>query len=257
VTLPENRDVWAPYDAKNDLLADWKTINRAMAENPPPEKDRPLLDVFATVGIGPGLTEMLEKLEPASKRGLARAAGRGRAMVEAMLAAGVANRASNGWIYGPETSGRQGAVDNDFRGRAICSIGGIICNDAAEALYFVAFTDVDGKALDGSNRYILRFEKGGMPQVSEFWSLTMYNLAHNLVDNPINRYAIRDRMPLKHEPDGSLILYLQATSPGADKESNWLPSPNQGGFIISLRTYGPSKATIEGKWPAPTVAIAK
>jgi hypothetical protein len=27
----------------------------------------------------------------------------------------------------------------------------------------------------------------------------MYNLAHNLVDNPLNRYAIRDRMPLKHE----------------------------------------------------------
>jgi hypothetical protein len=86
------------------------------------------------------------------------------------------------------------------RGRAVCSIGGIICNDADEALYFVAFTDVDGKIFDGSNRYILRFEKGGMPQVNEFWSLTMYDPAHNLVDNPINRYAIRDRMPLKQEP---------------------------------------------------------
>jgi hypothetical protein len=256
VKLPENRDVWAPYEAKSDPLADWKTINRAMAENPPLEKDRALLDVFATVGIGPGLTETLEKLDPASKRGLARAAAGGWAMVEAMLASGAANRSSNGWIFGPKASGRQGAVDNDFRGRAVCSIGGIICNDADEALYFVAFTDVDGKMFDGSNRYILRFEKGGMPQVNEFWSLTMYDPAHNLVDNPINRYAIRDRMPLKQEPDGSTIIYLQPTSPGADKESNWLPTPKQGQFTISLRTYGPSKATVEGNWRPPTVQRA-
>jgi hypothetical protein len=256
-TLPENRDAWAPYDAKTDPLADWKSINRAMAENPPLEKDRALLDVFATVGIGPGLTETLETLDPASKRGLARAAAGGWAMIEAMLAAGAANRSSNGWIFAPETSGRQGAVDNDFRGRAICSIGGIICNDAAEALYFVAFTDAGGSPLDGANRYTLRFDRGGLPQVSEFWSLTMYNPAHNLVDNPINRYAIRDRMPLKREPDGSLILYLQPTSPGADKESNWLPTPNQGSFNMALRTYGPSQAIVKGEWRPPTVERVK
>ena len=31
----ENPDVWQPPDANNDPLADWKTMNRAMAENPP------------------------------------------------------------------------------------------------------------------------------------------------------------------------------------------------------------------------------
>ena len=128
-----------------------------------------------------------------------------------------------------------------------------ICNDAAEALYFVAFTDVDGKLFDGSDRYTLRFEKGGMPQVNEFWSLTMYDPAHNLVDNPINRYAIRDRMPLKQEPDGSTIIYLQSASPGADKEANWLPAPKKGPFSVSLRTYGPSKETVEGNWRPPTI----
>ena len=92
-----------------------------------------------------------------------------------------------------------------------------------------------------------------MPQVREFWSLTMYDQAHNLVDNPINRYAIRDRMPLKRESDGSMILYLQPDSPGPDKESNWLPSPKAGAFNIALRTYGPSDATVKGNWRPPTV----
>ena len=120
--------------------------------------------------------------------------------------AGVSNRIVNGWLFPPpSTLGRQGAVDDDFRGRAICSIGGIICNDATEAVYIVAFTDVDGQKLDGANRYTMRFEKGALPPANEFWSLTVYDPAHNLVDNPINRYAIRDRTPgVKQEADGSL-----------------------------------------------------
>jgi hypothetical protein len=202
-TLPEDRDVWAPFDRKADPLADWKTIDRAMAENPPVAKDKQLLEMFATVGIGPGLAGDLDKLDPASKRGLARASAAGWAMIEGMLATGVSNKIINGWLLPPPTLGRQGAVDDDFRGRAVCSIGGIICNDAAEAVYIVAFTDVDGKPLDGGNRYTLRFERGGLPPAKEFWSLTMYDPAHNLVNNPINRYAIRDRTPgIKHESDG-------------------------------------------------------
>ena len=107
--------------------------------------------------------------------------------------------------FPPPTLGATGAVDDDFRGRAICSIGGIICNDATEAVYIVAFADVDGQKLDGANRYTMRFEKGALPPANEFWSLTMYDPAHNLVDNPINRFAIRDRTPgVKQEADGSL-----------------------------------------------------
>jgi hypothetical protein len=68
-----------------------------MAENPPPAMDKQLLEMFATVGIGPGLTDSLEKLDEASQRGLAHAAADGRPMVEAMVAAGIVNKAANGW----------------------------------------------------------------------------------------------------------------------------------------------------------------
>jgi len=53
-------------------------------------------------------------------------------------------------------------------------------HDAPEAVYLVAVTDVDGKPLDGSRRYTLRFETSALPQVNEFWSLTMYDPKHNL-----------------------------------------------------------------------------
>jgi hypothetical protein len=60
---------------------------------------------------------------------------------------------------------------------------------------------------------------------------------------------------VKLEPDGSLFPYLQPTSPGADKQSTWLPAPKQGRFIIPLRTYGPSKTTIDGNWRPPSVIM--
>jgi len=254
VKLPENRNLWPPFDSKGDPLADWKTINRAMAENPPVEKDKQLLEMFATVGIGPGLTDQLTKLDDASKRGLARAAEGGRAMVEGMMEAGVGNKIVNGWLYPPLNLGRLGVLSDEFRSRAIGAAGGIICQDAAEAVYIIAFTDSDGLPLDGVNRYTLRFEKGGLPQVHEFWSLTMYGADHNLVDNPISRYAIRDRtLGIKVDTDGSITLYLQSSSPGKDKESNWLPTPKQGSFNMALRAYVPGDQIIKQTWKPPTV----
>jgi len=39
-------------------------------------------------------------------------------------------------------------------------------------------------------------------------------------------------------------LYLQTTSPGEDKESNWLPAPN-GPFYLLLRNYAPVPEAVE------------
>ncbi|WP_428841137.1 DUF1214 domain-containing protein [Bradyrhizobium pachyrhizi] len=49
---------------------------------------------------------------------------------------------------------------------------------------------------------------------------------------------VRLRDNPKFNPDGSLTLYFQNESPGADKESNWLPAP-KGDFVLMLRMYWP------------------
>ena len=61
---------------------------------------------------------------------------------------------------------------------------------------------------------------------------------------------------VKYNADGSLTLYASAKSPGADKESNWLPAPD-GTFSLYMRTYWSDKAILDGKWMPPEVEKVK
>src|SRR5208337_3686983 len=57
------------------------------------------------------------------------------------------------------------------------------------------------------------------------------------------------------DADGSVDLYLQAESPGPDKEANWLPAP-KGKFIPMLRLYWPNDtppSILDGSWTPPPV----
>jgi hypothetical protein len=80
----------------------------------------------------------------------------------------------------------------------------------------------------------------------------MYNAQQFFVENPIDRYAIGDRDKLKTNADGSLDVYIQQTSPGKDKESNWLPAP-AGPFNVILRMYWPKDAAATGAWTPPPI----
>ena len=77
--------------------------------------------------------------------------------------------------------------------------------------------------------------------MNAFWSLTMYDgKTQLLIENPINRYLINSPMlpDMKTNADGSLTLYIQNKSPGADKEANWLPAPNDTIYLV-MRLYWP------------------
>ena len=119
------------------------------------------------------------------------------------------------------------------------------------------FLDGTSQPLDGAKRYVLRFAANQLPKVNAFWSLTMYGEDANLVDNPVNRYSIGDRTPdLQRDADGGLTLYVQAESPGKDKESNWLPAP-KANFYVVLRAYMPGEELVKQTWPPPPLTAVK
>ncbi len=246
--VPENHDVLVPYNPKTDPLADWKTINRAMIKNPALQQHAVLLDMFKTIGIGPGID--IDKLDQATKKGLARASIDGMKMLQAISITGDDYPKVNGWSIPPKTMGRA-MINNDFNTIALQCLGGIISHDPEEAIYLNTHADVNGTVLNGANKYTIHFEPNQLPDVKYFWSLTMYDTTNNLVHNPINRWSIGSlASKFKLANDGSLTLYIQKDSPGADKEDNWLPSPAED-FWVVFRLYGPSKKIIDQTWKMP------
>ena len=116
----------------------------------------------------------------------------------------------------------------------------------------LAGNDAEGKPLDGASNYVIHFDKNDIPPVEAFWSVTLYDNDGFQVANPLNRFAVSSWMPFHYNPDGSLDLYFQNESPGADKEANWLPAP-RGPFNLTMRLYAPKSAALTGKWNPPPV----
>ena len=139
--------------------------------------------------------------------------------------------------------------------RALITAIGLGANRPQDAIYPTSLKDAKDAEYDGSHRYVMRFKNGVTPPVQGFWSLTMYDDQYFFVSNPLNRYSISPRQNLKAGTDGSIELYIQNESPGADKESNWLPAP-KGKFVLMLRTYWPNEndpSIIDGTWEIPAV----
>lgn len=160
---------------------------------------------------------------------------------------------TNGWLYFTEGVGNW---STNYELRGMGNLLGPGWNRAQDAVYPIAMKDENGDAYDGSKyNYVMHFDKGGLPPVDGFWSLTMYDNDLFFVPNAIDRYNVSQDDTFITNPDGSVDLYLQADSPGADKEANWLPAP-RGEFKLVLRVYGPSKeqpSILDGSWEPPPV----
>ena len=212
---------------------------------------------LARIGIGPGKTLNFKDLSPADTLEVALGMKEGDRKVDEAVAN--VGKAINGWRVG-SIPGDSAHYNGDWLKRAVAAKAGIYGNDAEEAMYPLTRIDGDGQTLDGSkNNYTLTFSSGQQPSVNAFWSLTIYDgKTQLLIENPINRYLVNSSMlpGMKTNADGSLTLYIQNKSPGADKESNWLPAPN-GPIYLVMRLYWPKTAQPsilppgEGTWQPP------
>ena len=214
---------------------------------PPHLTDEPILAQMKRIGIERGKSFDIEKLDPAIKAGLETAPADGlKLMVWKVQSLA---RVVNGWSMNTDTMGVYG---NYYLKRAIITQLGLGANLPEDAIYPINLADDTGKPLDGANAYVLHFEKGATPPVNAFWSITLYDAEGYQVANGLNRFAVSSWMPFKYDSDGSLDLYFQNTSPGVDKEANWLPSP-KGPFNLTMRLYAPKSDALTGKWNPPPV----
>jgi hypothetical protein len=234
-------------------------LDFALQFAPAQENEKEIRAQLATIGVGPGKTFNFKDLPLEQKLEV----GLGMKEGERKVDEGVANagKAINGWRVSG-LPGDSAHYNGDWLKRAVAAKAGIYGNSPEEATYPLTRIDSDGQTLDGSkNNYALTFPAGQQPPVNAFWSLTMYDgKTQLLIENPINRYLINSPMlpGMKTNSDGSLTLYIQNKSPGADKESNWLPAPN-GPIYLVMRLYWPKTEPPsilppdEGTWQPPGV----
>lgn len=249
---PEVRDVLVPFPP-TESLADFRTMNAAMRENPPPAHDEALMRQFAQVGLGPLAQVALDNLDAATRRGLARALEDGPKLLANVALAGGNTKVVNNWFYGDRNWGRMAAA-GDLLGRASPQcFSGILEHWIEQSTKLRTFVDADGASLTGENRYVLRLAKDELPKARAFWSITLYDERFNMVDNPIKRYAIGSLSEgLIYNADGSLDIWMQHEPPAPDRQSNWLPTP-KGEFNLFLRTYLPAEEVMNQSYAPPFV----
>ncbi len=237
-----------PEDPFNHFIV----ANLALTENPPPRSEKPLIQEFQKICVGPGQIFDPKRFSDTERGEILFGIEQAKEELKAFYSQPL--RSKTGWVILDPDLGRYGTK---YTLRAFAAAYAFAGLTREEAMYFTTNIDVDRKRLHGRNRYVLHFVKEELPPVDAFWSLTMYSVEKDmrnfLVWNPINRYSVGDRTKgLKYNEDGSLDIYIQHDFPEQDKESNWLPAPADV-FLLALRAYQPRKELLEGKYLIPPI----
>jgi hypothetical protein len=232
-----------PYDVAKARSRDFIGYLNFLLQftQPPDSSEVALMQRFSKIGIAPGQPFDADKLSPEMRAAI----DAGVKDAQAALAEKAKVTLSSNGLFGSRAD-----LKNDYLTRAVAAEKGLYGNSLVEAWY-------GGYVGDGRKPSVIRFPAGQLPPAKFFWSMTLYTLPDRfLYANPLQRYSIGDRTPgLTYDADGSLTLYVGHTSPGADKESNWLPAP-AGPYSAVGRIYGPGEAAMNGSWKLPQLTPA-
>lgn len=238
-----------------DGAAYFRTVAELLKTNPPAAADAPMVQTLAKLGIVPGQDFDAAKLDSAVAAAVSDAPKAAQAKIMGWAKAGVTagdNTFQNGWLFTTKT----GTYGTNYLQRAYVTAIGLGANLPQDAVYPTSEGPSQGVKYNGANKYVVHFDKGQLPPVQGFWSLTMYDANYFFVDNPLNRYTLSQRDQLTANPDGSVDLLIQADPPSST--ANWLPAP-KGDFVLMLRMYWPQEtppSILDGTWKVPPVTQA-
>ncbi|MCE0522429.1 MAG: DUF1254 domain-containing protein [Methylacidiphilales bacterium] len=247
-------------DQVNALSTDeyFNLLAKLMKDNPPAAADAPILKKMAKLGIVPGQPFDGGKFGPLAKEAFDTVPKIANDKIMLWLQEGILtgdSKLENGWVFTTKT----GLYGVNYIQRALVTAIGLGANRPQDAVYPTSEGPSILSSYSGEKKYVMHFDKGQLPPVQGFWSLTMYDKDYFFVPNPINRQSISARQDLKPNADGSVDLYIQNESPGADKESNWLPAPKDK-FILMMRLYWPDEkapSILDGSWVIPPVKVVE
>lgn len=218
-------------------------LNSLLVDNPPYDYDAPVMERFAPLGIGPGMTFDIGRFGEAVRSEMATFGQTDPVETGALFAA-------QGQTY--ESRKISGRFGTDYWQRYVLVFGGLGGNLMEDAMYFWLSADTEGAPLTGPQRYVVRFAPSQVPKTKAFWSLTLYNMDFYLPQGlALNRHVLGSNSGLVFADDGSLEILVQSDNPGAEREANWLPSPAEGDFFMILRVYWPGEEFLSGSWIQP------
>ncbi|OWT74988.1 MULTISPECIES: DUF1254 domain-containing protein [unclassified Achromobacter] len=218
----------------------------------PHDNDTPILQRLRRIGIEPGSRFEFKRLPAVLQTAIEQGVQAGQAQVRSPPEP----RAGNVGLIMPLK--RRGSYGTDYALRARSMRPGYspapwVAPLSDDMVQVRADTDTDGRLLDGTFRYEIRFERKQLPPVQSSWSITLYNDRDELLDNLGNRHAVRMRDKINVEEDGTATIYLQYEQPLAERTRNWLPAPQSGHFSLVMRLYWPQDAAVEGTWKPPQI----
>lgn len=218
-----------------------------LAVNAPMPGDATMLQKIRALGIVAGQPFVTTVLEPDTARAIQEGATKALSRI-ADQARGGGAQAAGTWLARTDL-GRYG---NDYDRRAAAAWLGLGTGLAEDAMLFRAQTDAQGKALQGDGRYVIHFPKDALPPARAFWSLSLYDEAQQLVENPLRRHGLVSTDALRRNRDGSVDILVQRDPPPRARRGNWLPAPD-GPFNVVLRLYWPQPSALDGSWNPPPV----
>lgn len=155
------------------------------------------------------------------------AAGTGYAIYSVRAGALGSNETIGQWTTGKDFGTERASAYT----RAVVALYGLLALPASEARYYTATVDDMQQPLDARCRY--RITGGALP--ARWWSLTLYDPAGYLVENPIGVYSIGSMGLPDAEKGKWSIVAAPAVQPG-----HWLPTGGTGNFVLTLRAYLPA-----------------
>jgi len=249
-------DEWPIYDV-SDPLYWYAALNETLRRNPPYGPDASVVGMFESIGIGPDKKFDPTKLDAEIAAGLRRAVETGHKIISEDSQTRLGREINHWSLIANSVDYTTSRGGFDFLYRSSVALRAQPGQDSEENFFNFAYEDDQGDALHGNARYTITFQAGMEPPADAFWSITMYDHPDGfLINNPINRYSIGTYDEMKRDANGSLTIYIQHETPGAEHESNWLPAPD-GSFYICLRLYNAKPEALNFDWVPPAVKRAQ